>query len=64
MENYFFDGDEELSVEDFLAADDIFPENKRSLINPLVCLSCGCSELKPCPGGCIWATENPCSRCV
>ncbi|HXV81933.1 MAG TPA: hypothetical protein VEG60_18795 [Candidatus Binatia bacterium] len=49
MENFFFDNDEDLDAEDFLAADDIFPEDKRSLIDPPVCLSCGCSELEPCP---------------
>ena len=66
MENgeIFFDDDEDLDAEDFLAGDDIFPEDKRSLMDPPVCLSCGCSELEPCPGGCIWATENLCSRCV
>jgi hypothetical protein len=28
------------------------------------CVVCGCTELSPCAGGCIWATENLCSRCV
>jgi hypothetical protein len=28
------------------------------------CAGCGCSESQSCPGGCIWATETLCSRCV
>lgn len=28
------------------------------------CIGCGCTELTPCPGGCIWATPNLCSRCA
>lgn len=27
------------------------------------CSNCGCSESLPCPGGCVWATPNLCSRC-
>jgi hypothetical protein len=28
------------------------------------CSSCGCSESRACTGGCVWATETLCSRCV
>lgn len=28
------------------------------------CRVCGCSEFNACPGGCIWATPDLCSRCV
>lgn len=28
------------------------------------CLTCGCSETRGCPGGCLWASENLCSRCL
>jgi len=28
------------------------------------CANCGCTESRACPGGCIWATETLCSRCV
>jgi hypothetical protein len=28
------------------------------------CACCGCSESRACPGGCVWATDNLCSRCV
>jgi len=28
------------------------------------CLGCGCSATRPCPGGCVWATETLCSQCV
>jgi hypothetical protein len=28
------------------------------------CVLCGCSESLPCPGGCIWARPNLCSRCA
>jgi hypothetical protein len=29
-----------------------------------VCAGCGCSESRSCPGGCVWATDRLCSRCV
>ena len=28
------------------------------------CVGCGCSESRACPGGCVWATPNLCSRCA
>ena len=28
------------------------------------CIECGCSNSDPCPGGCVWATPNLCSRCA
>jgi len=28
------------------------------------CAICGCSDGHACAGGCVWATENLCSRCV
>ena len=28
------------------------------------CLGCGCTDHAPCPGGCIWATADLCSRCA
>lgn len=28
------------------------------------CRACGCSERQACPGGCIWATPDLCSKCV
>lgn len=31
-----------------------------------VCQVCGCTELDPCPGGCVWANPSAtlCSRCA
>ncbi len=29
-----------------------------------VCIQCGCSESQACPGGCVWAKPNLCSRCA
>lgn len=29
-----------------------------------VCVRCGCSAFNACPGGCVWATPDLCSRCV
>jgi hypothetical protein len=29
-----------------------------------VCRRCGCSETRACSGGCIWANDSFCSRCV
>ncbi len=33
---------------------------------PGVCQVCGCTELDPCPGGCVWANPQAtlCSRCA
>jgi hypothetical protein len=28
------------------------------------CAGCGCSETRACEGGCVWATETLCSRCI
>jgi len=28
------------------------------------CVVCGCSESRACPGGCVWAKPNLCSRCA
>lgn len=28
------------------------------------CEGCGCCALHPCPGGCIWATDQLCSKCL
>ncbi len=28
------------------------------------CAGCGCSDSRPCAGGCVWATATLCSRCV
>lgn len=29
-----------------------------------ICRACGCSNEHGCPGGCIWAEPNLCSRCA
>ena len=28
------------------------------------CIICGCTDDKPCPGGCWWFSPGLCSRCV
>lgn len=28
------------------------------------CSVCGCTASEPCPGGCVWAGPNLCSRCA
>ena len=28
------------------------------------CRGCGCTQSRPCEGGCVWATADLCSRCV
>lgn len=30
----------------------------------MACDGCGCSNLYPCEGGCIWYRDNLCSRCA
>jgi hypothetical protein len=29
-----------------------------------VCRICGCTGEQACPGGCVWAEPNLCSRCA
>lgn len=28
------------------------------------CRACGCTNARGCPGGCVWAEPNLCSRCA
>ena len=28
------------------------------------CRVCGCTEERPCPGGCYWVADDLCSRCA
>jgi hypothetical protein len=28
------------------------------------CRVCGCTESRPCPGGCAWSAPDACSACV
>jgi hypothetical protein len=28
------------------------------------CRVCGCTDDRACPGGCVWAEPNLCSRCA
>jgi hypothetical protein len=34
------------------------------LMTDAVCRVCGCSTDRGCPGGCVWAEPNLCSRCA
>ena len=60
MERDFF---EDEFPEDLVFDDDDAPETF-SPGGVAVCQACGCSEVDPCPGGCVWATPELCSRCV
>lgn len=31
--------------------------------NPPICIGCGCTDAKACPGGCTWAAPGWCSAC-
>lgn len=57
-----------LSEWDWEDGDDLAPEAMAidgALVGPeTFCRGCGCSELRACPGGCIWATHDLCSACV
>ena len=50
--------------EDEFPEDLVFDDDERDFDNRPRCQGCGCSELDPCPGGCVWATPELCSRCV
>lgn len=44
-------------------------EDELDLIDELLddgprCRVCGCGELSACPGGCVWAEPDLCSRCA
>jgi hypothetical protein len=39
-------------------------ETEPSPLEEPACVRCGCTYTSPCPGGCVWATEDLCSRCV
>jgi hypothetical protein len=30
----------------------------------MTCRGCGCTDDRPCEGGCSWAAPNVCSRCI
>ena len=72
-----FDEDELDELEDFDDEDDDFygePEVEprwlgadglmRLTAGEMTCRVCGCSDTRSCPGGCLWAAPNLCSRCV
>jgi hypothetical protein len=41
----------------------IRPDGK-IVMTDAVCRVCGCSDERACPGGCVWAEPNLCSRCA
>ena len=45
-------------------AEEIVDELEELGPDEAVCRVCGCSQDDACPGGCIWATPDLCSRCV
>lgn len=55
---------EALEAYDVEATDEDRREDRIAAGMEQACASCGCSETCPCPGGCVWATANLCSRCV
>ena len=34
------------------------------LVDEPRCRVCGCTSSQQCPGGCVWAAEDLCSRCA
>lgn len=65
------DEDEHLSVDDVTRrlelaaamAPTILPDG-RILMTEAKCRVCGCTNERTCPGGCVWAEPNLCSRCA
>jgi hypothetical protein len=51
------ESDEAMEAELGLDAEDILDEHPS-------CRVCGCDDLHACPGGCIWAEPDLCSRCA
>jgi hypothetical protein len=50
-------------VEGLVEEDDDYEPDPDDDLGPF-CAECGCSQLKPCEGGCVWATPALCSRCA
>jgi hypothetical protein len=46
------------------AAPTIRPGGKFVFTPRGMCRVCGCTDERACPGGCIWAEPNLCSRCA
>jgi len=46
------------------AAPTIRPGGKFMFTVDARCRVCGCTNERACPGGCIWAEPNLCSRCA
>lgn len=42
----------------------ILPNGKFIFTPTGICRACGCSDEQGCPGGCVWAEPNLCSRCA
>lgn len=43
---------------------DFLDDDEEALVDGPRCVGCGCSKYDPCEGGCVWASEDLCSRCV
>ena len=46
------------------AAPTIRPDGKFVFTVQGTCRVCGCTDDRACPGGCVWAEPNLCSRCA
>ncbi len=46
------------------AAPTIRPDGKFVFTVQGTCRVCGCTDERSCPGGCVWAEPNLCSRCA
>jgi hypothetical protein len=60
---------DELDVQQILNAEDLDVAEAARLARIAAgvedaCRVCGCSETRACPGGCIWAEADLCSRCA
>ena len=53
---------EELQLEDLRF--DVEAENREAAVALDTCRVCGCTDAEACPGGCIWAEPDLCSRCA
>jgi len=42
----------------------IRPDGKFVWTDEGTCRVCGCTNERACPGGCVWAEPNLCSRCA
>lgn len=59
-DGYLPPGVEQEDIDRHLAGDEPYPDDD----DVPRCRVCGCTDEEACPGGCIWAAPDLCSKCA